>query len=341
MAKKLNVVLAGCGSIASSWMNTDTVKKHVEIVGLVDIKKASIKAFAERQGIADVTSGTDLAKVLKATEPDAVFDCSVPEAHCGITVTALKHGCHVLGEKPMSDKLVSARKMVAAAQKAGKIYAVIQNRRYKPEIQALRKFIASGAIGKISTVQSNFFVGVHFGGFRDKMKHVLILDMAIHTFDAARYISGADAKSVYCHEWNPVGSWYDHDASAVAIFEMTDDIVYTYEGSWAAEGCNTTWECDWRIIGSKGSVLWNGGTEFTAEIVDAKKGFVRKTKPVKVPCRKSAKFASGHDGVIKEFVAAIRKGGEPDTVCTDNIKSVAMVCSAVKSSETGRKIKIA
>ena len=66
--------------------------------------------------------------------------------------------------------------------------------------------------------------------------------MAIHTFDMARFISGADPVAVYCKEWNPSGSWYDHDASAIAIFEMTGGIVYTYRGSWCAEGLNTTWE---------------------------------------------------------------------------------------------------
>ena len=50
------------------------------------------------------------------------------------------------------------------------------------------------------------------------MPHVLLLEMAIHTFDAARLILGADPVSVYCKEWNPPGSWYKQNASAVAIF---------------------------------------------------------------------------------------------------------------------------
>ena len=51
--------------------------------------------------------------------------------------------------------------------------------------------------------------------------------MAIHTFDAARFLAGADPVSVICHEWNPPGSWYDHDASAVAVFELSGGILYT------------------------------------------------------------------------------------------------------------------
>ena len=61
---------------------------------------------------------------------------------------------------------------------------------------------------------ADFFIGAHFGGFRDEMAHVLLLDMAIHTFDQARKILGADPVSVYCHEFNPAGSWYAGASSA-------------------------------------------------------------------------------------------------------------------------------
>lgn len=56
----------------------------------------------------------------------------------------------------------------------------------------------------------------HFGGFRDKMPSPLILDMAIHHFDLARYMSGADPVAVYAKEFNPAGSWYKGDVSATA-----------------------------------------------------------------------------------------------------------------------------
>lgn len=73
----------------------------------------------------------------------------------------------------------------------------------------------------------------HFGGFREEMDNVLLLDMAIHTFDAARYVAGRKPLTVYCVERNPKGSWYRHGASANAIFEFSDDIVFSYRGSGA------------------------------------------------------------------------------------------------------------
>ncbi|MBF0245057.1 MAG: hypothetical protein HQL31_07265 [Planctomycetes bacterium] len=59
--KKLKVVLAGCGGIAGAWMNTPTVKKKVEMVGLVDIKQESAENFKEKHGLKGAVTGTDLA----------------------------------------------------------------------------------------------------------------------------------------------------------------------------------------------------------------------------------------------------------------------------------------
>jgi predicted dehydrogenase len=278
--------------------------------------------------------------MLEQVSPDVVFDCTVPEAHINVTLEALEHGCHVMGEKPMADSMENAHKAVEAAEKAGKIYAVIQNRRYDPRIRRLRSFLESGTIGPITTVDCDFYIGAHFGGFRDHMEHVLLLDMAIHTFDAARFITGADPVSVYCREWNPSGSWYDHDASAVAVFGMTGGIVYTYRGSWCAEGLNTAWECDWRIIGENGSVKWDGGSNFQVQTVAESGGFFSKWKDMEMPPHDPGDKVGGHAGLIKEFIKCVRTGGVPETVCTDNIKSLAMVFGAIESAGVGRSVEI-
>jgi len=339
MADALRAVLVGCGGMSRRWLKVANELPELAVVGLVDIREEAAWQRAEEFGLSQEKIGTDLAKVLDATAPDIVFDCTVPEAHVHVTLEALAHGCHVLGEKPLADSMANARKMLAAAQAAGKLYAVIQNRRYDPRIRRLRAFLDSAAVGPLTTANSDFYIGAHFGGFRDRMAHVLLLDMAIHTFDAARFITAADPVSVYCKEWNPSGSWYDHDASAVAVFEMTAGIVYTYRGSWCAEGLNTTWECGWRIVGEKGSVLWNGGDELRAEVVTATGGFFSEHQSPEIPPASPDAKSGGHEGLIREFVQCVRTGATPETVCTDNIKSLAMVFGAIESAE--RKTPVA
>ena len=339
MSHITRAVLVGCGGISRTWLRSIAEMPEVEIVGLVDIAEEAAIARAQEFGL-QVPTGTDLGKMLERTQPDAVFNCTIPEAHKEVTLTALAHGCHVLGEKPLADSMENARAMIAAANEAGKILAVIQNRRYDPRIRRLRHFLESGAIGPLTTANCDFYIGAHFGGFRDHMEHVLLLDMAIHTFDAARFITGADPVSVYCHEWNPAGSWYDHDASAVAIFEMTGGIVFTYRGSLCAEGLNTTWEGDWRLIGQKGSARWDGADLMEAEVVAKTGSFISELEKVTIPPFDAGAKVGGHAGVIREFVHCLQHGGQPETVASDNIKSLAMVFGAIESARLGKPVSI-
>lgn len=222
------------------WLEAIERIPEVELVGLVDLDEAQARSRAEEFRLSHLPTGSDLKAMLETTAPDAVFDCTVPEAHYEVTLGALGAGCHVLGEKPISDDPAKAESMVAAAEHSGKVYAVIQNRRFDRNIRRLKRLLETPELGRVTTVHSDFFIGAHFGGFRDRMRHVLLKDMAIHTFDAARFLTGADPVSVFCHEWNPAGSWYAHGASAVAVFELTGGVVFTYRGSWSAEGFRTS-----------------------------------------------------------------------------------------------------
>lgn len=339
-SQPVRAVLVGCGAMSRAWLAAARDMPDLMLAGLVDLDPAAAQNRATEFGLAETRVGTDLVRMLAETAPDIVFDCTIPAAHADVTLTALRHGCHVLGEKPLADTLNNARRMVAAAQAANKLYAVIQNRRYQPGIRRLRALLASGALGPITTINSDFYIGAHFGGFRDHLPHVLLLDMAIHTFDAARLLSDADPVAVYCKEWNPRGSWYDQDASALAIFEMSDGLVYSYRGSWCAEGLRTAWAADWRIIGTRGSARWDGEDGFQAEAVTATGGFFSEVAALELPPLAATDRIGEHAGIIREFVECVRSGAQPETICTDNIKSLAMVFAAIESAATGRSVDV-
>ncbi len=335
---KVRVVQVGCGGMSGAWTGPAVKMANVEYVGLVDLNRANAEKLADKSGLSHSIIYGSLSEAIEKAKPDAVFDVTIPAAHAAVTIEALSKGCHVLGEKPMSDSLDNARKMVAAAKASGKLYAVIQNRRYEANIQRVQKFLGIGAIGRPHTIHSDFFIGAHFGGFRDEMPFPLIVDMAIHTFDAARFIGGLDPVAVYCHSYNPSNSWYKGDASCVAIFEMVDKagspVVYCYRGSWSAEGLSTTWESNWRVIGEKGTLTWAGNNDIKAQAINpnGKHAFTSEMIDLAVPDT-HVEF-TGHAGLIKDFIDGIQTGTTPQTVCTDNIKSLAMVLAAVESAQT-------
>lgn len=343
MSTPFKVVLVGCGGISRAWLSHAATRPDLRFVGLVDLYPESAESRKAEYNLSEARIGTDLGQMIAETGADIVFDCTVPEAHPAVTIEALSRGCHVLGEKPLAPSMAEARRMIQAAQESGKIYAVIQNRRYLNGIVGYRNVIQSGTIGPLTTLNADFYLGPHFGGFRDQMEHVLLLDMAIHSFDQARFISGTDPVSVYCHEWNPAGSWYAHGASAMCIYEMSDGVVFNYRGSWCAEGdpkgLGTAWACEWRAVGQKGTALWDGEEGIQAEAMAGTEGFFRAMAPVALPALPVLAHTN-HAGVINEFIEALKSGTTPQTICTDNVKSLAMVLAAIESAETGQKVQV-
>lgn len=337
---KYSAIMAGCGGMAGGWLNSKAVKKNARMVGFMDINLEAAQKRADAFGVKGAVVGTDLKKIIEETGAEILFDCSIPEAHYQNTMTGLKMGLHVMGEKPMADTMPHAKAMLAAAKKANRLYAVMQNRRYLKGIQRVKNALESGIIAKIHTVQTDFFTGPHFGGFRDAMKHPLILDMAIHTFDQARFVSGADAKAVYCRAFNPEGSWYAHGASANAIFEMSKGITYIYNGSWCNTGRHTSWQCDWRIIGTDGAITWDGDDNIECEVAAKSDSWLWNVSSVKIPAKYERKKVGGHTACINAFFEALRAGKKPMTYCADNIKSLAMVHGAIQSDAVKRRITL-
>jgi predicted dehydrogenase len=170
------------------------------------------------------------------------------------------------------------------------------------------------------------------------MPSPLILDMSIHHFDMARMLGGKDARAVYCEEFNPAGSWYKGDVAANAVFEMTDRVRFAYRGSWCAEGCHTSWNGDWRMIGDRGTLIYDHDKDPYGQVLAGSTGFFRKMKDLKV-VKSNLKFGGMH-GALREMLAFLRTGRRPQTECHDNIKSLAMVFAAIESSHTGKRVRV-
>ncbi len=314
--------------------------ERVELVGLVDVHIAAAEALRDDFDLGAITLGTDLAAVISATKPDLLFDVVVPGARQEVVSTGLRHGCHVLSEKPMALSLQDAQALIRLSAETGKIHAITQNRRYNPGVRRIRRMIESGALGTLTGINADFFIGAHFGGFREAMQNVLLVDMAIHTFDAARFMSGKVPLAVYCHETNPEGSWNAHGAAANAIFEFSDGVTFDYRGSWVAEGAPTNWDAAWRIIGTKGTLLWDGADQFEARVLAGSEGFFRPLESINVPEPSDISQTLGHASVIAAFLSALETGRAPETAGSDNIKSLAMVFGAVESARTRTRVEI-
>ena len=332
MARQRALVV-GAGGISGLWFASLRDEK-VPVVGVVDLKRRNAERRIQEFEL-ECEAWTDLPAALKATRPDFVVDVTVPEAHCYVTCTAMKAGCHVIGEKPMASSMVEARRMVRTAERTGKLYMVSQTRRWHPKHDMVCRTVAAGRIGPVGLVNCDYYMSRNFGGFRLEMPCPLIVDMAIHHFDMARFMVGVDPVAVYAKEFNPRWSWFKGDAAASCIFEMTGGVIFSYNASWCAEGCETPWAGNWRIVGRKGTLIYEDEQDPRGEVrVGRGVGSpLKKLKPLRSPLRHAT-----WRGALREMLAYLRTGKRPQCECHDNIKSLAMVYTAVESAAKARRI---
>jgi predicted dehydrogenase len=333
------VAVVGTGSISQFWLPLLRDRPDVDVVALVDVDAGVARAAAERDGVGAPIFAT-LERAVDATAPDVVVNLTPPEWHRAIVETALGLGCHVLGEKPIATTLKDAQALVRAAEAAGRTYAVMQNRRFEHGIRTLRDGLAAGRIGSVTMLACDFFKAPHFGGFREAMESPLLLDMAIHQFDQVRFLAGVEPAAVSCYEFNPARSWYRGDSAAICTFELADGSVFSYRGSWSAEGLGTSWNGSWRVVGTAGTALWDGEGNPVAEIAHAPEE-PQLLYPVKhAAWERTWHGPTGHAGCLDEMLAALAQGRQPETVASDNLKSFAMVLAALTSAREGSRIEL-
>jgi predicted dehydrogenase len=192
MPSNFSAIMVGCGAMSAEWIRS-AKEIGIRLSALVDLNLELARARAsEFQLEAGVFDNLDYA--IQKVPADMLFDCTIPAAHAEVDAKALMNGLHVLEEKPLAMNLTDAHRLIDLAEKKNLVHAVIQNRRFHPGVRKIRRLLEQGLIGEITTVNIDFFVPAHFGGFRETMEHVLLTDMAIHPFDTARYITGANAE---------------------------------------------------------------------------------------------------------------------------------------------------
>ncbi|NLX69864.1 MAG: Gfo/Idh/MocA family oxidoreductase [Clostridiales bacterium] len=337
-----NVIVAGCGGISGRWLDYSTRRDDVYIVALVDPVLENAYAHKKNYRL-DCPVFSTLDQAIKEVNANLLFDLTPPEMHETVVTTGLRNGLDVFGEKPMAHNMQAAHRIIETADKTGKHYFVMQNRRYLHGIRTLKKVIHSGSIGRPYHVSVDMFLGAHFTGFRNEMEHPLILDMAIHIFDEARYLlNEARAVSAYCQEYNPPHSWYKGAAGADCIFEMSDGSILSFRGSWASRSENTSSHGKWVVSCTEGAGVWDGYSGV----------WINEAQPVppgmsyyeeeglrrQIPLDRQGQ--EEHDGCLDDMFNSLKNGIPMQTDCHNNIHSLAMVHACIESSKTGRKIYI-
>ena len=151
--KKLRIGIIGTGGIAHSHAKAYLTMPDVEIVAGADIVPGKARAFLDEFELSDAKA-FETHQALLEMDLDAVSVCTYNATHAVCVVDALKAGCHVLCEKPMSITLEQGVEMAKAEKASGKILSIGFQPRYDVNTQKVKSIIADGALGKVYYVQT-------------------------------------------------------------------------------------------------------------------------------------------------------------------------------------------
>ncbi len=188
---------------------------HIEALKRLGVQVTAIcgstngaRKTAAQWGIPEVYGDYDYKALLRSPNVDVVHITSPNKAHVEQSLAALAAGKHVVCEKPLGITTTSTAQVMKALRKANApVFAVNYVCRFFPAVLQMRAMVHRGDLGKIIHVHGRFFqdwllkeddynwrMSAKEGG-----KLRAIGDIGTHWMDAASFILGARAESIFAH----------------------------------------------------------------------------------------------------------------------------------------------
>src|SRR6185295_8098648 len=155
----LRVCVIGMGPIGNRHAGIYKGDALAQLVGVCDIQKERADAGGARHG---ATAFYDAEKMLRELKPDVVSittsGLEFGSDHYEPTMQALDAGCHVLGEKPISNEISQAEEMVAKARQKGVCYGINLNHRFTPAARLAKRWQDEGRLGQLLFINMSMWI---------------------------------------------------------------------------------------------------------------------------------------------------------------------------------------
>jgi predicted dehydrogenase len=148
----INVGIIGMGR--SGWELHAVPLRKFPKYKLVAVCDQSEKRRSEAARTFEVQAFSHWQELIEDNQIDLVVVCTPSHLHVEPTIAGLEAGKHVLVEKPMAVSLSDAEKMVAVAERTGKILTVFHNRHWDRDYQMVKKIVRENLLGEILTLDS-------------------------------------------------------------------------------------------------------------------------------------------------------------------------------------------
>lgn len=191
----LKVCVIGMGHIGNLHARIYQENPNCQLAGVCDLIEARARTAGEALGVPWYLSAPEM---LAAVKPDLVSVATggyeYSSDHYEPTIQALRAGCHVLGEKPISNDIRNGAEMVKTAKEMGVCYAIDLNHRFTPAARQAKRWQEEGRIGELLFCNMALWIGKP-QPLESPYYHLKALNP--HSVDIMRYFMG-DVEEVQC-----------------------------------------------------------------------------------------------------------------------------------------------
>ena len=336
--KTLRIVQVGVAptGIGTAWLSLIQDAPDWELAGVVDVVAENRSLATERANLAAEQGFGSIEEAARAIDFDAVALVAPSPLHANLALQALGAGKHVIVEKPFAVDFEQARAVVTRAKQRNLRVMVDQNYRYLPDMQALRRAVQDEVAGKPAFVTVTFNYDWPARTYQAGMANTMLLEMAVHHFDALRFVLGSDPLAVLGQTWRPPWTRYAGDTWVTGAFTFPREVRALYNGSLEAPGAQDPWQGIWRIECERGALhLADHGSGFGLYLSRAAGNYKLLEAFGTPPSPGSAIPAA-----LREFAEALREGRRPQSEGADNLRTLAMAFGLARSSTEGRRIDL-
>ena len=331
-------------------------------MGLQHIKAISKSKKANLHSIVDISDNakklsneykiplySDVSSLLKSNQLDAVIVATPNQLHEKHTISFLKKKIPVLLEKPISDNIKSAKKIIISSKKNKTPLLIGYHRRHNAIVSKVKTIIRSGKLGNIVSANVLCWLYKHKEYFKESWRTSrgggpLGINL-VHDIDMICYLLGS-IRHVQAFTTNKNRKFKVEDTATVSlIFESgalcTLNISDTIVAPWSYEltaGENPAYPV------TNQSAYMIGGTKGSIQFPNLKYWFYKKERSWwnKIFLKSDINKKDDNTLVnqIDHFSDVVLKKVKPKVNGNDGLNSLKIFAAITKSAKTGKKIKI-
>ena len=284
--------------------------------------------------------------------------------HAGPTYAFLEAGVHVICDKPLTLSLAEAKKMQAAVEQSGRIFALTHNYTGYPLVRRAREMVKVGDLGEIRLIQveypQDWLTGpTETTGNKQAEWRVdpersgaggALGDIGTHAYNLADYVGGIELSELAA-ELTSFGAGRRLDDNVQIMLRYANGARGALWASQVAPGNENGLRL--RIYGTKGALVWvqaNPNEMFFSPLGQSTRIVTRGGPDAGAAAARVTRIPPGHpEGYLEGFaniyteialaIKAARSGGKPSEevnfpTIEDGVKGLAFVEAAVKSSRS-------